>query len=181
MISSDAIPTASIGLPVFNGESYLEDAVRSVLTQTFADFELIICDNASTDRSADIARDYASRDRRVRYHRNASNLGAAPNFNLAFRHSRGQFFKWLAHDDRLSPRYLENTIAALQTHPDAALCNSFVSYIDERARPVASYDSGLDLANTSDPVTRFATMVLRAYSSVDFYGLFRRRALCDSV
>ena len=73
------MPRVSIGLPVYNGENYLQDAMRSVLDQTFDDLELIVSDNASTDRSAEIAQDLAAADRRVRYFRNERNLGAAPN------------------------------------------------------------------------------------------------------
>src|SRR6202789_2802935 len=81
-------PTVSVGMPVYNGETYLEVAISSVLAQSFDDLELIICDNASTDRTAEICQDYAARDPRIRYFRNAQNLGAAPNYNLAFSHAR---------------------------------------------------------------------------------------------
>ena len=71
-------PVASVGMPVYNGERYLEVALSSVLAQTLDDLEVIICDNASTDRTAEICQDYAARDRRIRYFRNPHNLGAAP-------------------------------------------------------------------------------------------------------
>ena len=102
----------SIGLPVFNGENFLESAIRSVLEQSFDDLELVISDNASTDRTETIARDFAASDRRVRYHRNARNLGAAPNYNRTVELATGALFKWLSHDDRLLPGYLEATVAA---------------------------------------------------------------------
>src|SRR5262249_60446249 len=109
----------SVGLPVFNGESYLESAITSVLGQTFEDFELIICDNASTDRTAEICNDYAARDSRIRYFRNPRNLGAAPNYNLAFSQARGRYFKWLAHDDRMRPSFLAKTVRVLDDRTDA--------------------------------------------------------------
>ena len=100
------MPRVSVGLPVFNGENFLEAAIRSVLEQSFADLELVVCDNASTDRTATIARDLAASDPRVRYHLNERNLGAAPNYNRTFALSTGELFKWLSHDDRLEPGYL---------------------------------------------------------------------------
>src|SRR3954470_1068595 len=96
---SERRPRVSIGLPVYNGQRFLAPAVSSLLAQTFADFELVICDNASTDDTEAICRRFAERDPRVRYHRNEQNVGAAPNFNRALALSTGQYFKWAAHDD----------------------------------------------------------------------------------
>ena len=88
--SAAEVPLVSVGVPVFNGEAFLEDAIRSVLAQTLDDLELILCDNASQDRTAEICSDYAARDPRVRYFRNPGNLGAAANYNLAFSHARAR-------------------------------------------------------------------------------------------
>lgn len=171
----------SIGLPVFNGENFLESAIRSVLEQSFDDLELVISDNASTDRTETIARDFAASDRRVRYHRNARNLGAAPNYNRTVELATGALFKWLSHDDRLLPGYLEATVAALDDAPDAVLAHTTVDYIDAGGTVFWHYDSGLDLASGPDPVERFAAMVLRSHSCVDFFGLVRREALEGSL
>lgn len=95
------VPGVSVGLPVYNGERYLAAAVDTILGQTFEDFELIIADNASTDGTAAIARDFAKRDARVRYVRNATNIGAIANFNLVFKLARGEYFKWNGYDDML--------------------------------------------------------------------------------
>src|SRR5215831_17134423 len=100
------VPVATIGIPVYNGEAYLEEAIRSALAQTADDLEVVISDNASTDRTAEICNDYAQQDSRVRYFRNPRNLGAAPNYNIVLANARGRYFKWLAHDDRISPSYV---------------------------------------------------------------------------
>ena len=73
-------PRISIGLPVYNAEKYLRHALDAILLQTFEDFELIICDNASTDSTAGICASYALADNRIRFYRNDRNLGAAENF-----------------------------------------------------------------------------------------------------
>jgi glycosyltransferase involved in cell wall biosynthesis len=174
-------PAVSVGMPVFNGETYLEVAMNSVLAQSFDDLELIICDNASTDRTAEICQDYAARDRRIRYFRNPQNLGAAPNYNLAFSHARGRYFKWLAHDDRMTPSYLAKTVRVLDERTDAVLCNSVVQYIDQNGAPIGLYNTGLALADSQSAAARFGWMVLRSHSCVDFFGLIRRETLKDSL
>jgi glycosyltransferase involved in cell wall biosynthesis len=107
-------PLVSIGLPVYNGERYIREAIESVLAQTLGDLELIICDNASTDATQSICREYAVRDPRVRYVRNEVNMGAARNFNLAFELAQGPYFKWIAADDAIEPRFLEQTVGRLE-------------------------------------------------------------------
>ena len=175
------MPRVSIGLPVYNGENFVEDAIRSVLVQTFEDLELIVSDNASTDRSAEIARDFAASDPRVRYFRNDRNLGAAPNYNRAWAESTGSLFKWLSHDDRIMPTYVAATVAALDGSPDAVLCNTVVDYIDEHGAVFTTYDSGLALASGADPAQRFAAMVLRSHACIDFFGMARREAMVGSL
>src|SRR5439155_18261545 len=90
-------PLVSIGLPVRNGEKYLRQALDSLLAQTFADFEIVVCDNCSTDSTGRICRAYAARDRRVRYVRNGRDIGPADNYTRCFELSRGRYFRWHAH------------------------------------------------------------------------------------
>lgn len=114
-------PGVSLGLPLYNGEAYLEETVRSLLDQTYSDFELIIADNASTDRSAEICRDLASTDARIRFLPGAENVGASRNYNRAFHEARAPYFKWVAHDDPCAPRFLEVCVAVLDRHADTVL------------------------------------------------------------
>ena len=71
----------SVGIPVFNGEKYLAETLDALLAQSLKDFEIVLSDNASTDRTAAICRSYQEKDHRVRYFRNDNNIGAARNFN----------------------------------------------------------------------------------------------------
>jgi len=107
-------PRVSIGLPVYNGERYLAQALDSILAQEYGDFELIISDNASTDATRDICETYVRQDPRVTYSRLPENLGAARNYNRVFHMSTGDFFKWAAHDDRLHPAFLSRCVDAFQ-------------------------------------------------------------------
>jgi glycosyltransferase involved in cell wall biosynthesis len=171
----------SIGLPVYNGQNYLAEAIDSVLAQTCTDWELVISDNASTDTTGDICRAYAAADPRIRYHRNETNVGAAPNYNRVWQLADGRYFKWLAHDDRLKPRYLEVTTAALEARPEAVLCNTVVDYIGARGEHLGYYRSVIEKTDVPRPAERFAVMILESHTNVDFFGLIRRSAMVGSL
>ena len=181
MRAQAASPTVGIGMPVFNGEPYLAEAITSVLAQSLSDFELVICDNASTDGTADICRRFAARDPRIRYVRHPENLGAHPNYNRSFELSRGTYFKWAAHDDVLAPGFLQACVDALEQNTDAALCQSDIDYIDESGRSIGAWGSHLAGAESSDPATRFAALVLRPHDCQAMMGVFRRDTLARSM
>jgi glycosyltransferase involved in cell wall biosynthesis len=167
-------PKVSVGLPVFNGATFLAVAIESILNQTFADFELIISDNASTDATRDICLAYAARDRRIRYSRRAQNIGAGPNHNYCAQHSTGEYFRWASHDDLMEPEYLAKCVAALDASPDAVLCHSKTRIIGDRGESFAVHLAGLDAARASD---RFATVILKPHWCVEIFGTIRSSAL----
>ena len=102
-------PKVSIGMPVYNGEGYIQSAIESILQQDFTDFELIISDNGSNDKTQAICKQFAQIDSRVIYHRSDRNRGAAWNYNRLFDLSRGEYFKWQAHDDLCRPQFISNS------------------------------------------------------------------------
>lgn len=195
MTKTDAEPpTVSIGVPVYNGERLVARALESLCAQTFADVEIIISDNASTDGTEAICRAYAARHPHIRYHRQPRNLGAAGNFNFVFREARGRFFKWAAHDDVLAPDYLAACVEALEANPDAVLAGTDAGLINDDGSPL-TYDAErrtfIDRygklwywapepesgTNSADPVRRFATLVLRDSWCLEVFGLIRTEAL----
>lgn len=178
--ASSRPPLLTVGMPVFNGENFIAEALRSILAQSFADFELIICDNASTDRTGEICKAFAQQDPRIRYYRHDSNLGAAVNFNSTFQLSEGEFFKWAAHDDLLEPTYLESCVKALEADPDAVLCHSLVRVIDEQGASLGLYDSALRGAGSPLPSERFRALVLSRHLCTDMFGVMRRDAMAAS-
>ena len=101
------MPSVSIGMPVFNGETFIRVALDSLLTQTFTDFELIISDNASTDSTEAISRSYAERDARIRYVRQSENMGALKNFQFLLEEAVGEYFMWAAVDDVWDKKWIE--------------------------------------------------------------------------
>lgn len=172
-------PVVSIGMPVYNGESFIREALDSLLAQSFTDYELIISDNASTDGTELICRNYANHDHRIRYIRQQENLGALPNFQFVLNEARGEYFMWAACDDIWDKNWItllhnkldesENCAAfgrLLQVdensqsieHP--ATCNSFQfsgGYLKRRASFFLEFE-GMGKANL-------------------FYSLFRREVL----
>ena len=169
--SHKQIPYVSMALPVFNGERYLGQALDSVLAQRFDDFELIVCDNASTDRTPEICREYTARDKRLRYQRNARNLGVAGNFNLGFRMSRGKYFRWAAYDDLLAPQYLEECVARLDAQPSLAVCHSLSARIDADGTQIGMYDPELELDACAAPRRFYSVLWAGAFPPI--WGLLR--------
>src|SRR5262245_38883261 len=121
MMQGHSRPRVSIGLPVYNGERYLAETLNSMLAQTFEDFELIICDNASTDQTEQICRFYAGKDTRICYVRNATNLGAAKNYRRTFELSSGDYFRWANCDDLFAPESLACCVEILDWKPSVVL------------------------------------------------------------
>lgn len=124
-------PLVSIGMPVYNGENYIREAIESILNQSYSNFELIISDNASTDATEQICKNYLNKDDRIKYHRFAKNHGAAKNFNNTFHLSQGKYFKWAAHDDVLEKEYLERCVAFLEEHEEIGLCQTYSHLINQ--------------------------------------------------
>ncbi|MGI9508466.1 MAG: glycosyltransferase family 2 protein [Geminicoccaceae bacterium] len=169
-------PKISIGMPVYNGDNYLERAIKSVLAQTFEDFELILCDNASTDLTRAICVTYAARDKRVRYICHDENIGAAANFRSTFHESKGVYFKWAAHDDTFAPTYLEKTLAALEEAPDAVLAHSITEIVDPEGHRLEVYDHA-EFGTSSLRRTKRLAGRLKALRCIEVFGLMRRDAL----
>lgn len=191
-----ASPRVSIGVPVYNGERYLAAALDALLAQTFADFEIIISDNGSTDGTEDICHKYADRDGRVRYVRAAENRGLAWNFNRVVELAQGTYFKWAAYDDLCAATYIERCVEILDQHPDVVWCHSCTCYIDAAGQrmpdsPTLSFlrqsvvKPAERSAAQSEAWTRTATSPHQRFHAVmtgpgevyDMYGLIRLSAL----
>jgi glycosyltransferase involved in cell wall biosynthesis len=161
-----------MGMPVRNGEAYIEEALQSLLKQTFPDFELIISDNASSDRTQAICGDYASMDRRVRYHRNPVNVGFCRNQNSVIEAARGEFFLLAHHDDVRSPEYLSRTLAVLDADRSVVICYTKTRDIDERGRPLPRQDPPLRL-DCPDRRVRFRDVIRMDHICEPDFGLTR--------
>jgi glycosyltransferase involved in cell wall biosynthesis len=171
-----SVPKVSVALPVYNGGRYLRIAIEAILAQTFKDFELIIADNASTDETEIVCRDYAASDRRIKYHRNPTNIGAPKNFNLSFQLSSGTYLKWSTSDDYVGPEMIEKCAAYLDANPDVVLCYPKAKLIDAEGKFLENYDDVLDL-HDSMPSQRFINLLTRIKLAHQHTGLIRTEAL----
>jgi glycosyltransferase involved in cell wall biosynthesis len=166
----------SIGMPVYNGEKYLESSIRANLAQTYDNFELIISDNASQDKTESICRDYAQMDERIRYVRNDANIGAAQNYNKLFDLAEGPFFRWSNADDLVRPQLLERTLEVLKAHPDVVIAYGRTQLIDADGGALGEYDDNLDIRDDSAS-RRFHEFYKRVRLTNVIYGLMRASAV----
>src|SRR5262245_45798827 len=123
-------PLVSIGLPVFNGEKHIQQALDSLLAQSYDNFELNISDNASTDGTEDLCRLYAAKDNRVHYYRQPRNVGLKANWRCVLQLASGEYFMWAQHDDCWSIDYISVLLDCLLAYPDAVLAAGRTLYID---------------------------------------------------
>lgn len=164
-------PRVSIGLAVFNGERYLAQAIDSILAQTFTDFELILSDNASTDRTQAICRKYAAQDKRIRYYRNAENIGGANNENQTFRLSKGEFFRWAADDDVCAPELIEQCVEVLDHNPAVVLCYTMLTEIDEQGKSIKTLSQKKGMSPS--PAERLRDLSAPDHNCEATYGVIR--------
>jgi glycosyltransferase involved in cell wall biosynthesis len=168
-------PLLSIGLFVYNGEPFLEETLDSILSQTFTDFELIISDNASTDRTAEVCQAYAKRDSRLSYYRNEKNMGAGWNLRRVYELATGKYFKWAAADDLLAPQFLDRCIEVLERDAGCVVACAKTKEIDENGRFIKNYVAPMK-ADVDDPVARFREMLTR-HMCYQIFGVMRMSAL----
>lgn len=169
-------PRVSIGMPIYNGDKFLEETLDSILAQTFKDFELIISDNASTDRTEQICRTYMMKDQRIRYSRNDKNFGASWNYNHVFQLSVGEYFKWAAADDLFASRLLHLCVDVLDQNPQVAVCYSRTIIIDEKGTITSDYYDGLNLQDEA-PIKRFIKLIRSIRMCNAVFGLIRSSIL----
>ena len=173
-------PRVSIALPVYNGENYLTDALDSLLSQSYENFELIIGDNASTDDTKNICETYAKKDQRIRYIRHKTNIGAAGNYNYLFELAQGEYFKWAAHDDVCSPDYLQRSVDKLDSDPSIILCCPKEIAIDGNGDVIENYmDKYPPLKNLASSSTyrRFYDLSCLNHGCYMVFGLTRTQKL----
>jgi glycosyltransferase involved in cell wall biosynthesis len=171
----------SIGMPVYNGEKYIRNALDSIISQTFRDFELIISDNASTDLTPEICQEYIQKDPRIRYFRNKKNIGAPNNYNKVFHLSTGEYFKWAAYDDVLAPEFLEKCTTVLDKDNSIAGCHCRTGRIDQDGHFLGYYNKGLlENIDSPKPHLRFRDLIGLYYTTTPFHGVYRRNLFAKS-
>ncbi len=166
-------------MPVYNGERYLEEALHSIQCQTIDDIEIVVSDNGSTDRTAEIVSDFVASDKRIRFERQETNRGAAANYNRVFQNSRAPYFRWAAADDVMAPSFLARCVALLEQEPDVVLAYPKTELIDAAGEHISFYDDNLDLRH-SKPYQRVCAFVGRINLCNAVFGVYRSAALAQT-
>ncbi|WP_237737692.1 glycosyltransferase family 2 protein [Candidatus Nitrosopumilus sediminis] len=147
-------------MPVFNGEKFLKKRIESILSQTFTDFKLIISDNASTDSTQKICKEYLKTDNRISYIRQKKNIGIWENFNFVLQQANSEFFVWVAVDDLWLPEFLEKNFLILKT--DESLIGSISKVSTKKIIP-----SKINSLNIDSNFYKFRQKILNSIRNYD--------------
>ena len=184
-------PKISIGIPVYNGEKFIRKCIESILQQTNRNFELIISDNASTDSSPEICKEFLNKDNRITFVRQNKNMGRLWNFHFLVTKAVGEYFVWVPVDTFLLPEFLERNIAVLESQDKVVGCISKIKIVD----------NSIDQFETQKRILKKIGLVYRPFDTLPitgnynerirkylkhfpwemFYSVFRTKALRDSV
>ena len=172
-------PALTIGVPVYNGERYLAQALAGIQAQTLADLRVVIADNASTDGTEEIARAAAAADPRIRYLRRERNVGLVANWNGLFTDDTdpdGEFFAWHSADDLAAPEFYATCVQLLREHPDAAAGCTQIELIGSAGESLGA-DPEQIRSDHPDRAVRFTELASFRHYCQFYYGVFRRPLL----
>lgn len=175
-LNDSASKLVSIGLPTYNRAGMLRRSIASALAQSHRNIELWISDNASTDETETICREFAAADSRVKYIRHPKNMGPTPNYVAVLDASRGEYFMWLCDDDWLDPTYVEECLAELTSDPGTILAGGVAKYYDgDDFSYVGAVTNLLQEGGLVRMLEYYDTIVDNGI----LYGLWRRAQLLD--
>lgn len=180
MTNHESQPLVSVGMPVYNGEKHIRQALDSLLAQDFKDFELIISDDASTDDTAEICKRYLEKDNRIKYYRNELNLGLWGNFNKALALARGSYFMWASHDDIWEPSYISEVLKIMESDKSIALAFSDFDLIGENGEQIRVYPKIFKLSSLETMFKRLFQFIMFEESDGKanlMYGIMRLNTL----
>ena len=175
-MKNEKSPLVSIGLPVFNGEKSLAQALDALLDQDYSNLEIIISDNGSTDRTSEICEEFLTKDSRIKYYRSSENRGSNWNFNRVFELSSGKYFMWAAHDDLRELSFVRVCFEKLEQSPKAVLCQTHTEmFVQNReGRLCISHLNSFD--GVTGLVERYRE-TLKHFPAVAIYGVYRSSAV----
>ena len=173
-VEKQSHPRVTVGLMLYNEEKYLAKTVETILEQGFSDFEILIADNASEDKTGEIALQLAEKYPHVRYYRHPKNYGAHYNYNFLVKHAHGEYFVLAGGHDLWSQNYLSALAKALDDNPGAVVAYAPTVWIDEVGNILPKRSAFIDTSGM-DPVARFNIMIWMNQNSM--YGMCRLDAL----
>jgi glycosyltransferase involved in cell wall biosynthesis len=166
----------SLGLPIYNEETYLKQTLDSILKQDYEDFELIISDNASTDNSPQICQKYANKDSRIRYYQNLTNIGATGNFQKVVELAKGDYFAWVAGHDLWHTQFLSRCIKVLSQDESIVLCHPQAMWIDTNNQQLGIIPGSVETRGL-DAISRINVVLWGLGYCYPVYGLIKLSAL----
>jgi hypothetical protein len=131
-MTRSTLPSVTVVMAAYNAEKYLADAIESILNQTFSDFEFVIVDDASTDKTSTIVSDFAKSDSRIRVFRNKSNLERSASRNFAIREARSNLIAVMDADDVSLPNRLALQVAFMETNPEILLSSGAMEFYETK-------------------------------------------------
>jgi len=168
-----------VTIPVYNEGPYILQTLESVAAQTYSDFLVLIADNASTDETEQVCRDFCARDARFHYVRHQSNLGATANFKYCFDHSESELFMWLGGHDMLHPEFLQEACSRMDADPALSLVYSQTQWINEHNQVLGHTNGGnYVFQEPLTPSVRFLKM-LNALDRCEAINQIIRRKFVD--
>ncbi|WP_406659832.1 glycosyltransferase family 2 protein [Methanolobus sp. ZRKC3] len=188
-------PKVSVIMPVYNAEKYLKDAIESILNQTFLNFELLIINDGSTDKSRTIIESY--NDPRIRLLNNKENSGLAKVRNRGIDEAKAEYIAWLDADDISHPLRLEKQVKLLDEHPEIGICGTWVKTIGTKRNHKWRYPTNPDFIRCrmlfDDPLATSSVMLRKEllvednqyfdlnYPPAEDYDLWERLSYCCKI
>jgi glycosyltransferase involved in cell wall biosynthesis len=171
-------PIISMGMYVYGDEAYIRGAIESLLAQDFKDFEIIISDDCSVDKTGDICEEYAKKDERIRFYRQPKNIGATSNMAFVAEQARGKYFMWSSGHDQRHPQFLSKCLKALEENPKAVLAYGGTKYFkSDGTTELHKHDSYDTRGRPADERLLYMLMALGSCNAI--YALIRYDALKD--
>jgi len=174
-MTNDKQPLVTIGLMVHNEEKFIDQAFKSILGQDFLDYEIVVGDNASTDKTGEIALEHAKRDARIRYFKHPENIGALRNFNFLASHAHGKYFVLAGGHDLWSPNFISRLSDALESNPNAVLAHTPTVWLTEAGEQLATKKTGFIDTSGQDILGRFNLALWNNQNAM--YGMYRVSSL----
>ncbi len=178
-------PKVSIIITTFNREKFIREAINSALAQTFTDYEILVIDDASEDKTGEIVKGYIEKDARIKYSRNEQNLGIARSRNKGLKLAKGKYIAPLDSDDFwMDLNKLKKQVEFLDANPDYALLGGGIMHIDSQSKPIKKvlfpvYDSVIrNIILQYNPFAQ-STLLFRKEVALECGGYSTDYKICD--
>ena len=163
-------------MPAYNSAEHIAQAIESLMSQTFGDIEIIVSDNASTDATQEIVQRFVAKDKRVRYVRQETNIGANGNYTFVANAARGEYCKWVSSSDWCAPTFLEKCLQLLDSDSRAVLAVPRTRLFEGDISNWRDYDGDFEILDDS-PTERMIRLASSLRLNNAFNGLVRTASL----